>query len=70
MNPQLNYMIAQQRSAELQHAGVQARPASEVWARRRTSRPEPGHAPERAAWAEALRGMTAFEAGRVSGGAR
>jgi hypothetical protein len=40
MNVQLNHMIAQQRSAELQRAGERARLASEVPAERRNS-PDP-----------------------------
>jgi hypothetical protein len=37
MNDQLTYLIAQQRGAELQHAGGRVRLASEVRAARRTS---------------------------------
>jgi hypothetical protein len=30
MNPKLNYILVQQRAAELQRAGEQARPVSEL----------------------------------------
>ena len=43
MNAQLNYMIVQQRSAELRRAGARARLATEVPARRRGLR-GPDHA--------------------------
>jgi hypothetical protein len=50
MHFQLNYMIAQRRSAELHRAGEHARSASEVSAAgAQLARPESDHPPERAA---------------------
>jgi hypothetical protein len=65
MNIQLDYMIVQQRSAELRRAGEQARLAAEAPARRRTLRdPNPITRPS----AEPRRGRTALEVKRAIGG--
>jgi hypothetical protein len=64
---QLNYMVAQQRRAELRRAGEQARLADEVYAERRKL-PDPNliTRPSGERW----RGRTTLEVERAIGGAR
>ena len=50
MNTQLTYMIAQQRSAELQRAGADARLASDV----RAGQPNPRHPKKKHLWVDAV----------------
>jgi hypothetical protein len=67
MHFQLNYMIARQRGAGLDHAGEPARLAREVPARRRNLRDtDPITRPS----AEPRRGTTALVVDRTIGGAR
>jgi hypothetical protein len=54
MNAQLNYIVARQRSAELQRAGQQSRLARETHPSRRKSS-QGGRGPNRALSASALR---------------
>jgi hypothetical protein len=67
MHFQLNYMVAQQRCAELHRAGEQARLAAEVYAGRRKL-PDPNliTRPSGERW----RGKTGLEVERAIGGAR
>lgn len=67
MNPQLNYMMVQHRSAELRRAGERARLATEVPATRRSLRDQHTITPP---FAEPGRGMTALDVERATGGAR
>jgi hypothetical protein len=63
MNTQLSYMIAQQRSAELQRAGGRARLASEVRARQ----PNPRHPTKEHLWVHAVSADLASGPGAAAG---
>jgi hypothetical protein len=67
MNPQLNYMMVQRRTAEAQRAGERARLAAQVPARHRSLRDQ--NTITRPS-AEPWRGATASEVERAIGGAR
>ena len=67
MNAQLNYMMARQRSAEVQLTGERAQLAVQVLARRRSLRSQ--NTITRPS-AESGRGTTAVEIAREIGGAR
>jgi hypothetical protein len=66
MNPQLNYMMVQHRSAELRRAGERSRIASEVPARRRGLRDRNRIT---GPCTESRRGMTAVDVERAIGSA-
>ena len=63
MNTQLTYMIAQQRSAELQRAGARARLAREV----RAGQPNPRHQKKKHLWVDAVSADSASGQGAAAG---
>ena len=63
MNTQLTYIIAQQRSAELQRAGADARLASEV----RAGQPNPRHPKKKHLWVDTVSADLASGPGAAAG---